>query len=658
MANAIDFLITNIMDSIILPLQNNNATSDDFEVKQQTELMYENNTIWRAVFNADKIAMDNLIDADPDLINERGAVGECPIHLLFLDGTDTYLEIARDLILRFPTIVTQIYNKLKYYGENILHIAIVKRNSTMVEWLLSNDHLEPYRQQLLAARATGSFFNIGEVCYYGETPLGFACCTNQWDIVEILLKYGADMNVMDSNGNTILHTLVICNLPEIYAKFKARWIEQHTILNDKEITDLKSTEPPKLWNRLNKDGLTPLTLAADLGQAKMLSWLLDERKRIQWSYGNVSCVLHSLDQLDMDFHQDSKEQPLSVLEIMIKKNDTELISPIIISLIDKKWTSFAYRILVQQFLVTCLYLLIFLATTILRPTTSEKTVDELDDKTEITTDKHLSVFNQSLYAVGHTIVIIGAAWRSAHEINEIRRLGFWNYWNITGSIFLEKFLSCSFCFCTFTGEILRLFGMQQHETQILAFTSLVGWGYMFFFIMPFQFTGPFVIMIYKMLFNDVLRFFIIYIIFLAGFAQSFFILFNGNGLQGYMTSIKRCFLGLLGDFDLDYYIGGEYPLASVILLIFYIVLITILLLNLLIAMMGDTYASVKKSAKQLWHLERARIALRIENDIARSKRPLGFKKYWVNINGERCIQVEEKVNNQQFQSTDDEANDD
>ena len=37
----------------------------------------------------------------------------------------------------------------------------------------------------------------------------------------------------DSNGNTILHMLVICNLPEIYEKFKARWIERQ--INDTNI---------------------------------------------------------------------------------------------------------------------------------------------------------------------------------------------------------------------------------------------------------------------------------------------------------------------------------------------------------------------------------------------------------------------------------------
>jgi hypothetical protein len=55
--------------------------------------------------------MEILIENDPNIIEARGAVGECPIHMLFLYGTNEHLRIARDLLIRFPKIVTQIYNK-------------------------------------------------------------------------------------------------------------------------------------------------------------------------------------------------------------------------------------------------------------------------------------------------------------------------------------------------------------------------------------------------------------------------------------------------------------------------------------------------------------------------------------------------------------------
>ena len=57
------------------------------------------------------------------------------------------------------------------------------------------------------------------------------------------------------------------------------------------------------------------------------------------------------------------------------------------------------------------------------------------------------------------------------------------------------------------------------------------------------------------------------------------------------------------------------------------------------------------------HLERARIALDIENGMSTFKRKLTKNKYWVDVQGERYLQVEQ-VNNNPFYSKDEEANDD
>ena len=97
-----------------------------------------------------------------------------------------------------------------------------------------------------------------------------------------------------------------------------------------------------------------------------------------------------------------------------------------------------------------------------------------------------------------------------------------------GSGLLENCLACLFCMCIYITTILRLLDLQA-EVAVSAMAAIIGWGYMLFFVMAFRLTGPFVVMIYKMLFNDVLRFFIIYAVFLAGFSQAFFILFDNNG---------------------------------------------------------------------------------------------------------------------------------
>jgi transient receptor potential cation channel subfamily V member 5 len=49
--------------------------------------------------------------------------------------------------------------------------------------------------------------------YWGEYPLSFAACTGQFDIVRMLRQHKADPNARDTNGNTVLHLMVIHEKP-------------------------------------------------------------------------------------------------------------------------------------------------------------------------------------------------------------------------------------------------------------------------------------------------------------------------------------------------------------------------------------------------------------------------------------------------------------
>lgn len=80
-------------------------------VERQTEAAHKGGTIWEAVRKADRAALEHLLDADVNQIYQRGPVGECPIHMLFLYGTEIHLEMARYLIERFPNIVVQTYDQ-------------------------------------------------------------------------------------------------------------------------------------------------------------------------------------------------------------------------------------------------------------------------------------------------------------------------------------------------------------------------------------------------------------------------------------------------------------------------------------------------------------------------------------------------------------------
>ena len=112
--------------------------------------------------------------------------------------------------------------------------------------------------------------------------------------------------------------MVIHSLPKMYTKFKQRWIEMQAAPNESSDEDedeegTGASKKPKvvpLWKRLNKDGFTPLTLAAQLAKEEMFSFLLDEGKITQWSYGPVSCVLYPLEQVDLNFQEENEVDPL------------------------------------------------------------------------------------------------------------------------------------------------------------------------------------------------------------------------------------------------------------------------------------------------------------------------------------------------------------
>lgn len=170
---------------------------------------------------------------------------------------------------------------------------------------------------------------------------------------------------------------------------------------------------------------------------------------------------------------------------------------------------------------------------------------------------------------------------------------------------------------------------------------------MLFFLLGFRLTGPFVVMIYKMLISDVLRFCIIFAIFLLGFSHAFFVLFEAQGVLGLMACLKMCFTILLGELEFADANVGAFPAFSIALLLVYVVLVSIMLLNLLIAMMGETYANINEDADGQWQLERARIIFAIESKMTLAQRNDPENKYWTVVDGQKCLQIE-RVNRDHF----------
>lgn len=110
-----------------------------------------------------------------------------------------------------------------------------------------------------------------------------------------MLARGADPDAQDTNGNTVLHLLVI------YQKLEA--------------FDMAYEVGSSLSIR-NVLNLTPLTLAAKLARVDMFFHILNLEREIYWQIGSITCAaypLSQIDTIDVETGQISKTSALNLV---------------------------------------------------------------------------------------------------------------------------------------------------------------------------------------------------------------------------------------------------------------------------------------------------------------------------------------------------------
>lgn len=569
------------------------------DVELQTAHASQAGGIWLALKTGNEEMVKALGKVDPRCLYERGPVGETPFHLMLLYGGGMKMKVspqlrsAQHIGERWPAIVNDVYVGNEYFGESALHIAIVNENVELVEWLLKTSDDVP---GLLGARATGRFFSRGQPCYYGEYALSFAVSTGQGIMLDILLKAGADAMVKDSYGNSCLHMAVIHNKPDMYAMLCERW-----------------RDPWNLEHLENSDGLTPLLFAARFGHADMFNYLLGRIVVTEWAYGPVTCQRVPL--RDVDTKQRAGR---GALEEIVENGHMELLClPLMQELLQRKWDCFVGKLFYSRIR----HLSVFLITMTAVHVTSHA-------------ESGLQDFTSTMAHTAKTgilgLVIVQLTYEYTHRTNA------------TG----QSLVSVLFC-VFYLASLISPFVWNNDLVAdgFLALSFLFAWFYFMWLFMGFKSTGIFVIMIYEILVGDVLPFGLILGIFVVAFSSAIYVVLqpvSSRSVTNFSGQLLSCFEWLTnGGFE-----GGVVESAErgqtlmTMLLATFTVLGAIVLLNLLIAMMGDTYARVRENAVAKWQLQRARIMLRLERGIPTPRRDRLSRGLWIEIDGERFLQVQ------------------
>ncbi|XP_007559234.1 transient receptor potential cation channel subfamily V member 4 isoform X2 [Poecilia formosa] len=501
-----------------------------------------------------------------------------------------------------------------YRGQTALHIAIERRCKQYVKLLME-------KGADVHAQARGRFFqpkDEGGYFYFGELPLSLAACTNQPDIVHYLTENPhkkADLRRQDSRGNTVLHALVhIADNTKDNTRFLTKMYDLLLIKCAKLFPDCN------LETILNNDGMSPLMMAAKLGKIGVFQHIIrrevkDEevrhlsRKFKDWAYGPVYSSLYDLSSLDT-----CGEEP-SVLEILVynsNENRHEMLAVEPINeLLRAKWQKFAaatFYISVVSYLFS---MIIFTLVAYYHPTMEEPPPYPYKTSSDY------------LRMAGEIVTLASAIFFFLTNVKnvllrkcpEVKSLVF------DGSFQLLYFIYAVLIIVT---AALYLSGIKAY-VAVMVFALVLGWMNTLYFTRGLKLTGTYSIMIQKILFKDLFRFLLVYVLFMIGYASALVSLLPVCPTESAKNSTTYCrnpdtfstflldlFELTIGMGDLDMIHSALYPGVFLILLVSYIILTFVLLLNMLIALMGETVGQVSKESKKIWKLQWATTILDIE----------------------------------------------
>uniref|UniRef100_A0A0N4Z4N4 ANK_REP_REGION domain-containing protein n=1 Tax=Parastrongyloides trichosuri TaxID=131310 RepID=A0A0N4Z4N4_PARTI len=630
-------------------------------------------------------------------LDERGTMGENLLGTCLMQGSPIHMNIVIKLIKQYPALVNDIFISEDYYGLSPLHLAIVNEDPYMTGFLLQNG-------ADVNSRCYGAFFcaddqksgrtdsleheyvdlptrtNYSGRMYLGEYPLSFAACTGQKDCYRLLRAKKADPNLKDTNGNTVLHMTVI-----------------HEKL---EMLKLVYETGAKL-QITNNQNLTPLTLAAKLGKKTMFEELLKLESQMVWSYGDANCYAYPLakiDTIDQETGNVNDDCALSLVVYGDSPEHLDLIDGLLDELLEAKYRAFGKRQLLRSFFAFLFYYIFFFMAFMNRPfsfTTSvitggsilpDGTLNEnytelfRSNKSDWRTEMNMysqyhfgtdsdNIFQTSYFSTGQChlwqynmpkgfgylrlisepIVLICVLVQIGLEIKDFRHMGKRRWWQIIKAFPAKLAYKCSWILILLMVPFRCLCGLHVSMLvvdNVLAVISILFTTIHFlFYCRSVKFIGPFVLMIYTIIAQDMVRFVAIYAIFLMGFSQAFYLIFlscerddNMNSANAFnnivadpFESLQRLFIMTVGEFMLFYSTLNSCPnktmnVVGKVLFLIYELGISLTQFNLLIAMLTRTYESIANTHKE-YKRQWAQVILALETSLSPKERLLAMLKY-------------------------------
>ena len=521
-------------------------------------------------------------------------------------------------------------NTSQFQGGTILHSVLLKGCNHMLRSVMDGVN-EQDRVRLINTPAKGDMFN-GSFFRMG-LPLFLCILTGSIERLLTLIEYGGDPSLTDEiTGNGIAHCIILYGMefPEkamemlhdvltndIIKKWYCKQIHKKTFDHFTEYDQMMMCRT--LLLKENHTGYTPLTFAALHGVYSVLRYLLHCEgvcKLTFWQLGLGSFCIYDVKDMDPTVAWLSGGRRPNVLELLLyerPEDDIPVLAEEPLSvLMDHKWE--AWRIFY------ILWALLHLSSMILHTNLAVEYTRM--NNTAYTCPQIAGSGHQ--YALRLLVLVLPCSYLfdllygcavSMKQLVVGRLLwpksGYYFIpWSIllgldTFNLHMAIYSSCTLLtltHCLPYQWLHRIFG---------AVSMMSGWLLFLIFTRSVERLSFFTVMVSRMIELDLTRFIVVGAIYVAGFGAAILILLGPDRpdeLSSFWKIATALTSAVLGQDDLSFVDDriARYAVLS------YMVMNSILVLNLLIAAMGDTYSQVSANKHALWRKLRVRAVLTLD----------------------------------------------
>ncbi|XP_004363985.1 hypothetical protein CAOG_03146 [Capsaspora owczarzaki ATCC 30864] len=500
----------------------------------------------------------------------------------------------------------------------------------------------------------------------GWGPFHFIAMKGHLELAKAMVAHGVPVDIRDKYGTTPMYRAVGFGHPEMVYYLVANGGNVHHLndAGDNMIHNSGWAGGVELTRFFISKGVSPTAKdkANHLGLMDMIKTMpnvcgefFDSRVKVLDKY---LLAVHSEYDFDGIDDQDDDVKEITPLEIIVKKSNHDLIGhPLIRKLCQWKWETFARSYFLRQFFsylfalacltYICISIIAYPGTVLYiydDPQTYVRGILEIIFVLFV----FLQVYNetQEFIDAGRDIVRVPsgpAGWilriifpkAVDPALVNAAAVSIPRYFRDLGNVFdlstyLMVIVDLGFRIANIVayknGDPPKVGAL--YEYNVLAIISVLFWTKFLRIAALFKSTGPLIETIKRMLI-DLIIFMAIFTVFLMGFSISFFLLLSPEvsppiaaagtpDYESFQQSLLTVFLGLVGQLNTDPFRLADKSVAYIGYVV-YIIISNIALLNLLIAMLSNTYATVKYVSDLEFLLVRARYILAVQKSLGKAR---------------------------------------